>query len=275
MQLPNKKCMMNREGHEVDEMHEITSTNNQQVKDWKKLLTRRDREKKKRYLVEGFHLVEEAIKYKKDDVVQIMIREDILPTFAFMELGLEADDLIVLSKEVAREISDTETSQGIYAELKMEKLTFPSEITGPFLLLDAVQDPGNVGTMIRTADAAGFQGVFLGKGTVDLYNSKTMRAAQGSHFHLDIYEGTLEDFILRFKKENYPVLGTVLNLEAASYKEVSFDTPFALIVGNEGSGIRPELLGFIDQNIYIPMKGQTESLNVAIAASILMFHLNE
>lgn len=255
-------------------MREIESTNNQQVKDWKKLLTRREREKKHRYLVEGYHLVEEALQYKPNDVVQIMVREDVLEDEAFKALDLDEDSLIVLAKDVAKEISDTETSQGIYAEIEMKKFSDPKAIDGPFLLLDSVQDPGNVGAMIRSADAAGFQGVFLGKGTVDLYNSKTMRAAQGSHFHLEIYEGILEDFIIHFKKKRYPVVGTALNLEAASYKEVQFDTPFALIVGNEGAGIRDELLGFIDQNIYIPMKGQTESLNVSIAASILMFQLN-
>lgn len=255
-------------------MRGIESINNQQVKDWKKLLTRREREKKHRYLVEGYHLVEEAIQYKPEEIVQIMVREDILEEEDFKDLGLDEDQLIVLSENVAKEISDTETSQGIYAEIKMNKISDPKEINGPFLLLDAVQDPGNVGAMIRTADAAGFQGVFLGKGTVDLYNSKTMRAAQGSHFHLEIYEGVLEDFIINFKKKRYPVVGTALNLEAVSYKEIQFETPFALIVGNEGAGIRDELLGFIDQNIYIPMKGQTESLNVSIAASILMFQLN-
>src|SRR5699024_107728 len=125
---------------------------------------------------------------------------------------------------------------------------------------------------IRSADAAGFQGVFLGKGTVDLYNAKTLRSAQGSHFHLEIYEGDLKDFITTFKEEGYPVLGTALNEKAVSYKEIYVDTPFSLIVGNGGSGMKSEIISMIDQNMFIPMVGQAESLNVAIAASILMFH---
>lgn len=254
-----------------DKMREITSTNNQQIKDWKKLLTRRAREKKNRYLIEGFHLIEEALQYKNEAIVEIIVREDILDDPEFIELAIEDDRLTVISEEIAEKISDTETNQGIFAELKIKKETFPNEIKQPFLLLDGVQDPGNVGTMIRTAAAAGFQGVFLGAGTVDLYNSKTLRSAQGSHFHLEIYEGPLEEFILKFKKNNLPVLGTALNLEAQSYKDVTLKTPFALMVGNEGAGIRDELLGLIDTNVYIPMKGNTESLNVAIAASILMF----
>ena len=255
-------------------MHQITSINNQQVKDWKKLLTRREREKKERYLLEGYHLIEEALQYKAEDIVNIMVREDILEESAFTELSIPFERITIISEEVAEEISDTETNQGIFAELQIQKVTFLEEVNGAFLLLDAVQDPGNVGTMIRTADAAGFQGVFLGNGTVDLYNSKTLRSAQGSHFHLEIYEGALEEFMIEFKTKSFPILGTVLNLEAKPYKEVHMDGPFALVVGNEGAGIRPELLGLLDSNIYIPIKGQAESLNVAIAASILMFHLN-
>ncbi len=255
-------------------MHQITSINNQQVKDWKKLLTRREREKKNRYLIEGYHLLEEALQYKAAEILNIMVREDVVEEPAFTDLPIDSEQVTVVSEEVAEEISDTETNQGVFAELKIQKVSFPKEVEGAFLLLDAVQDPGNVGTMIRTADAAGFQGVFLGNGTVDLYNSKTLRAAQGSHFHLEIYEGALEEFMIEFKAKEFPILGTVLNLEAEPYKEVQMDGPFALVVGNEGAGIRPELLGFLDSNIYIPIKGQAESLNVAIAASILMFHLN-
>jgi len=255
-------------------VHQITSTNNQRVKDWKKLQTRKGREKSRSYLIEGFHLVEEALDFKKNDILEIIVRDDIVDTNDFIHLSVDKERLTVVSKEIAADISDMETNQGIFAEVELNKESTPNTINGPFLLLDAVQDPGNVGTMIRTADAAGFQGVFLGKGTVDLYNPKTIRSTQGSHFHLDIYEGKIEEFILNFNDSNYLVLGTALNEEAVSYKEVAVDSPFALIVGNEGAGIRPEILQTTDQNIYIPIKGQAESLNVAIAASILMFYLN-
>jgi len=228
--------------------------------------------KQQSYLIEGFHLVEEALKYKKDEITNIIIREDLLEEENFLSLNLEEDQIIVVSLNVAEEISETQTNQGIFAELMITSYDFPKEVQGPILLLDAVQDPGNVGTMIRSADAAGFQGVFLGKGTVDLYNAKTLRSAQGSHFHLEIYEGDLKDFITTFKEEGYPVLGTALNEKAVSYKEIYVDTPFSLIVGNEGSGMKSEIISMIDQNIFIPMVGQAESLNVAIAASILMFH---
>lgn len=255
-------------------MSEITSINNPHVKNWRKLLTRKGRKKSNSYLIEGFHLVEEAIQFKKDAIQHIIAREDIVHEEEFLRLKIDDQKLIKVSTQVADELSDTETSQGIFAVLKIEQPILPEKVTAPFLLLDAVQDPGNVGTMIRTADAAGFQGVILGKGTVDLYNSKTLRSAQGSHFHLEVYEGVLEDYISEFKEQNISVYGTALNEEAESYKNIQNEAPFALIVGNEGAGIREDLMPLIDQNIYIPMKGQAESLNVAIAASILMFYLN-
>lgn len=256
----------------MKKLFQITSVNNPQVKKWKKLSLKKERVKQQSYLIEGFHLVEEALKYKKDELTNVIVREDLLEEEDFLNLNLDSDQIIVVNLIVAEEISETQTNQGIFAELAITANDFPKEIEGPILLLDAVQDPGNVGTMIRSADAAGFQGVFLGKGTVDLYNAKTLRSAQGSHFHLEIYEGELKDFIPAFKEEGYPVFGTALNEEAVSYKEVYVDTPFSLVVGNEGSGMNNEIVSMIDQNIFIPMIGQAESLNVAIAASILMFH---
>lgn len=253
-------------------LFQITSVNNPQVKKWKKLNLKKERKKQQSYLLEGFHLVEEALKYKKEEIIHVIVREDLLEEEDFLNLNLDKKQIIVISLNVAEEISETQTNQGIFAELTIAEHTFPKKVEGPILLLDAVQDPGNVGTMIRSADAAGFQGVFFGKGTVDLYNSKTLRSAQGSHFHLEVYEGDLKEFIKTFKKEGYPVFGTALNKEAISYKDVYIDTPFALVVGNEGSGMNEEIISMIDQNIFIPMVGHAESLNVAIAASILMFH---
>lgn len=256
-------------------MADISSTSNVSIKNWKKLHTRKERKKTNRYIVEGFHLVEEALKYKKDDILNIVIREDLIHTEEVDILSIDKNVSVTVTENVAQALSDTETNQGIFAILKMSTSSSLSTIEAPFLMIDAVQDPGNVGTMIRSADAAGFQGVILGKGTVDLYNSKTLRSAQGSQFHIEVYEGNLEDYIMDFKQNEIPVFGTALNEKAESYKNIAVDTPFALVVGNEGSGINDDILALTDQNIYIPMKGQAESLNVAIAASILMFHLYE
>lgn len=255
-------------------MIDIISINNQQIKDWKKLHTRKERKKTNTYLVEGFHLVEEVLNYEREAIQQLIVREDILTNDAYLALRMHPRKVTTVSVQVAAELSETGTNQGIFAVVSIAPSDYPELIDGPFLLLDAVQDPGNVGTMIRTADAAGFQGVVLGKGTVDLYNSKTLRSAQGSHFHIEVYDGELSEFISRLKEQKVKIYGTALNEEAESYKTIEEDGLFALMVGNEGAGISYDMMGLVDQNIYIPMKGQSESLNVAIAASIIMFHLN-
>lgn len=254
-------------------MADITSTQNSKVKKWKKLHTKRERNKTKTYIIEGFHLVEEAINFNKENILHILITEELMDSEEMNALDLKNLDIISITSNVADELAETETNQGIFAILNIKENTSFSEIKAPFLMFDAVQDPGNVGTMIRTADAAGFQGVIFGEGTVDLYNAKTIRSAQGSHFHLEVFEGTLEDYIYHFKVQGAKVFGTALNEEAESYKNIDITGPFALIVGNEGAGMHKEILELVDQNIYIPMKGQSESLNVAIAASIMMFHL--
>lgn len=250
-------------------MEIIESIKNKRIKEWKKLLKTRGRKKANRYLIEGVHLVEEALK-SEAWIEQIIVREDVWETEWRTE---KTDQVLLVTDEVSKELSDTETSQGVFAVIQIEEKNVLETIEGPYLLLDAVQDPGNVGTMIRSADAAGFKGVILGEGTVDAYNPKTLRSAQGSHFHIQLIEEPIEEAIKRFQQQKLNVYGTALDERAESYVGKHFSEPFALIVGNEGAGVRPGILDYTDANFYIPIKGEAESLNVSIAASILMFSL--
>ena len=249
-------------------MNRIESTQNNQVKEWKKLLTRKGRKKQNKYIIEGEHLVEEAIKAGAP-IETILVRED--KWSAYSEYDEELT--ILISEEISLLLTDTVTDQGVFAVLKMDEEQ--EKITGnkPVLLLDEVQDPGNLGTLIRSADAAGFEGVIIGKGSVDLYNSKALRSAQGSHFHLTVLHDDLSVWIERFKAKEMAVYGTALDERAVSYHQIKPADTFALIVGNEGNGVDPKILETTTENLYIPIKGQAESLNVAIAASILMFTL--
>ncbi|ASS98604.1 MULTISPECIES: TrmH family RNA methyltransferase [Geobacillus] len=246
-------------------MKRIESPKNARVKQWKKLLTKKGRDETGLFLLEGFHLVEEAIKSNAPLVELIVDERTAIPP------GWDASvPVVIVTEAVMKTISSTETPQGIAAVCRK----LPAELEGvkTALLIDAVQDPGNLGTMIRTADAAGIDAVILGEGCADLYNPKVVRATQGSLFHLPVVNGDLAQWIARFKEQGIPVYGTALE-KAVDYRTVPLSSSFALLVGNEGSGIRPELLGLTTENVYIPIYGQAESLNVAVAAGILLYSL--
>ncbi|KKK38307.1 RNA methyltransferase [Mesobacillus campisalis] len=247
-------------------MKHIQSAANPQVKQWKKLLARKERDKSKLFLIEGFHLVEEALKHDAD-IETIIISEN-----AEMPPGLDYGSVPVISvtEEIASALADTETTQGIFAVCRQPQDAGQQGET--YLLIDSVQDPGNLGTMIRTADAAGIDSVIVGSGSVDIYNPKVLRAAQGSHFHLPVIRGSLEEWIDKLDTHNIPVYGTALE-GASPYSESPAGGPFALLVGNEGSGVNPELLAKTAKNLYIPIHGKSESLNVAVAAGILLYYL--
>lgn len=248
-------------------MKRIESNKNPQVKQWKKLHTKKERDKSRTFMIEGFHLVEEAL---KSDVV---IQELIISETTDIPSGWNVDDLsiTIVTEKIMQEISDTDTSQGVAAVCEQYSVNEGGKFSR-LLLIDAVQDPGNLGTMIRTADAAGIDAVIIGEGSVDVYNSKVIRSTQGSIFHIPIIKENLHDTILKLKQNEIKVYGTSLK-NAVDYKQASVGNSFALIVGNEGNGVESDLLEKTDQNLYIPIFGRSESLNVAVAAGILLYHL--
>jgi RNA methyltransferase, TrmH family len=248
----------------------VQSAKNPQVKQWKKLHTKKERERSGTYMIEGFHLVEEALKYK-GIVKEVLVNEGVdLPSV----WNMDNVSVTVLSEDAAKAVSATETSQGVFA-VCIQPGEAEFQLKGKtFLMLDEVQDPGNLGTIIRTADAAGIDVIILGEGTADLYNPKVLRSAQGSHFHLPIIKGSLEEWINQLKHEGIPVYGTALE-NSVEFHKVSSTESFGLILGNEGNGVSPSILSATDQNLYVPIYGKAESLNVAMAAGILMYHLKK
>ncbi len=248
-------------------MKDIQSDQNATYKDWKRLLQKKGREKLSQYLIEGPHLLEEAL--KTDQVVAVILDETTESPYAETR---DKPPLFRLSKELFRSLSETETPQGVLAVIQFKKIELDWS-KGRFLLIDAVQDPGNLGTMIRTADAAGFDAIVLGKGTVDPFNPKTLRSAQGSHFHQPIIQESLEETVNRLKSHKIPILGT--SLEGTSILETSVPQSqnVALIMGNEGAGVREALLSEVETLVKIPLYGQAESLNVAVATGILAYWL--
>ncbi|WP_099221444.1 TrmH family RNA methyltransferase [Listeria costaricensis] len=250
-------------------MEIIQSTKNERIKQLRKLQMKKEREATGTYLIEGFHLVEEAL--KQDGLVQELLA---LPEIDLQEAPFDqATKITRISREVAHFISETKSEQGIFAVVKMTEPSIMMLNGKKLLLVDRVQDPGNIGTLIRTADAAGYDAVVLGAGSADLYNPKVIRSAQGSHFHLPVLSGNLHEWVEQLKEEDVPVYGAILDQEARSFEELPKQTTLALMVGNEGQGIDPELIRKVTAGVYIPIYGASESLNVGVAAGILMYGL--
>jgi TrmH family RNA methyltransferase len=253
-------------------MEKITSKANNRIKGWAKLATKKGRETSGTYLLDGWHLVQEAINHSAKFRAIIVTEEKLAEHEADFPAGVP---VFVVPDDIAKVIGDTVTPQGIFAEITLPNKTFsPSYVhDGAWLLLDKIQDPGNIGTMVRTADAAGFKGVVLGAGSADAFGPKVVRAMQGSQFHLEVLQGDLVEWTKALQDNGISVYGSLLNPEAKSLRDMDREDNFGLIMGNEGQGMSDVLAAATSANLYIPIEGQAESLNVAVAAGILMFGL--
>ncbi|MFT8318583.1 MAG: RNA methyltransferase [Sporolactobacillus sp.] len=247
----------------------MVSMQNEKVKLWKKLKQRKYRERERLYLLEGPHLVQEALFSSPHLVAVILVDEAVhLPKDWPLDGSIE---VYQVTHKIFTELSQTETPQGfiavchmVHPQLELKK--------GEYLLVDGVQDPGNLGTLIRTADAFGLKAVFLGDGCVDGYNGKTLRSAQGSHFHLPVVHRNLFELAAEMKEKGIPLYGSSLKGQNMTTVPVR-DSAFGLVVGNEGNGASPELLAEMDEEVKIPMEGRAESMNVAVASGILLYWL--
>ena len=237
----------------------ITSLTNQEVKYLDKLKQRKYRELENKFLVEGEHLVEEAI--KKNVLEKIIVLENTEFNFNYPK--------IEVCEEVMKKISSLDTPPNIIGLCKMLEET---EIKDKVLILDMIQDPGNLGTIIRSAVAFNIDTIILSENTVDLYNPKVIRSTQGMLFHINIIKGNIVDKINELKNRNIPIYTTNVE-DGENIKDIEEFDKFALIVGNEGNGVRSEIASLADKNIYIKMNSIVESLNVAVATSILLYEL--
>ena len=243
----------------------ITSKANSVVKNAKKLHQKKYR--KSAYLIEGWHLFEEAVQ------AGVTI-EKIFALESYREQLAAFPQTVWVPEDILLDLADSQTPQGIVAVVQKEEVGQTDFSQGKFLFLEDVQDPGNVGTIIRTADAAGFTGVIVSEKSADIYSLKTLRSMQGSHFHLPIYRMSSQALLEKAKKAGISVLATTLSKDSVDYRELPPIENFVLVMGNEGQGISSLMAESADQLVHISMKGQAESLNVAVAAGILIFHLS-
>lgn len=246
-------------------MEQITSAQNAKVKQANKLKKKKERDKTGLLLVEGTHLIEEAVKSRLT-VKQLFVVEPERFDAALIDAAEEAYHI---NFKVAETLSGTVTPQGIFAVIEKPDVASKVSEAKQVLLLDRIQDPGNLGTLIRTADAAALDLIVLSPGTADAYQDKVLRSSQGSVFHLPIVTQALPEFIESFEGSIY---GTALE-DAVNFNEEAAQEKFALLLGNEGQGVDPELLAHTTKRLTIPMYGDAESLNVAIAGSILIYKL--
>lgn len=239
----------------------IESLDNKKIKELRKLKEKKYRDREKKYLVEGIHLVLEA--YKKGDLLEIILGEN-------EEVDIPISKIYV-SNQILKLLSALETPYKVMGVCKYSKENV--ELGNKILILDGVQDPGNLGTIIRSSVAFNINTIVLSNTCVDLYNSKVIRACQGMNFHINIIRKNLVDFITNLKENNYYILGTNVN-NGSDLKSISNLSKYAIIMGNEGNGVSKEIQDMCDRNIYIKMNYKCESLNVAVATSIILYELD-
>ena len=241
----------------------ITSLENEKIKNYSKLKEKKYRDITNTFIVEGFHLVQEA--FKRGIIVEIISLEDVFIPFD--------NPVTLVTKEVMKKLTMLDSQIDIIAICN--KITPRMELGNKILILDQIQDPGNLGTIIRSSKAFGVDSILLGEGSVDLYNSKVLRSTQGVIFHINIVTCDLCDKINELKKNGYPILVTnVLDGEDIRKIDNNIKDKYALIMGNEGNGVSMEISQLADKKIFIDMDSDVESLNVAIATSILLYELN-
>ena len=237
----------------------IESINNEKIKRYSKLLQKKYRDEENFYIVSTDHLVKEALKH--NIVVDIFLLD-----------GCKNDygKVTYVTESVMRKLTSLKTLPNVVAVVKK---TPEKEIKGNVIMLDGLQDPGNVGTIIRSVVAFNFDTIIVGKNTVDIYNEKVLRASEGMIYNVNIIKSDLIDSIMDLKLKGYKILGTKVDngkrIEDINHENIAF------IVGNEGNGISEDVLNLCDDYIYIPMNKLCESLNVGIASSIIMYEISK
>ena len=252
-------------------MQTITSMQNPQALFWRGLKTRVARQEAGLFWVEGVKMVSEALALpgRMKALLVDMERQD-----AFHDMIERAScPVYAVSPHILGAVCDTKTPQGVAALVTLPE-DVPLQHLGPLLVaLDGVQDPGNVGTILRTADAAGFSGALLSEACADLYSPKCLRATMGSIFRLPaLCPPDLPDALAQLKVAGYSIISGELN-GAPFYERAGLGSRLCLVIGSEGSGVSPEVSDLATHRLTLPMRGGAESLNAAVAAGIMMYDL--
>ena len=249
-------------------IYQLKSTQNEKFKYFKSLNSKKDRIKNSQYIVEGIKSVQDAIS-AQENICYIIVSESFYSDISF-PYPLDVD-IYIITDSMLSTISTTKNPQGIIAILKIKTEELVLDINIPYIYCDRIQDPGNLGTIIRTADAAGFGGIILSPDCVDLYNPKTVRASMGSFFHIKKFEMITIKELANFKNDGFMIYTSTLSDNTIEYTDSDMTKPFILVVGNEANGVCADIIEISDVTIKIPIDGRAESLNAAVASSIMMY----
>ncbi len=252
-------------------IHIIQSPHNRFVKHWKKLRKSKGRKESQSFLIEGEHLLQEAIS-SNVTIDKLVVEKEKWSRFqSRFDFDQIDSPIYLLPSALFSSLMETKTPQGIAAAVRFPEWEEPEQLTGmTYVLLDEIQDPGNLGTIIRTAEATNVDAIWLGNGSVDPTNPKVVRSAMGSSFRLSILSGDFGQLIPHMQKEGIQVISTSPRA-TKNYFQFRYAKRVAFLLGNEGRGINREWRKLVDDEVMIPMYGQTESLNVSITASILLY----
>ncbi len=254
-------------------MQLITSKDNEIIKNIKKLKEKKYRDEKKEYIIEGIKLIEEAIT-ENAKIKMIIVCEECLKNEAIEQkllYQIAKYNCIYVNEKVFTSITDVKNPQGMLAVIEMENgeevINYNDDV---IFVLDGIQDPGNLGTILRTIDSAGISQVIVSKDTVDAYNPKVVRSTMGAIFRVKVIES--QDIIRtmkNIKKHKYEILVTSLEATDNIY-DIDY-TKKMIVIGNEANGVSKAVMDIADEKIKIPMLGKTESLNAAVATSIIAY----
>ena len=245
----------------------INTTKNKKYKFIKSLQQKKTRLSEGLFVVEGTKSVNDVIG-SEYEIHMIAMSESYYNENN--NLYFDCGDVITVNDALFDGLCDTKTPQGILAVVKMRDNVIEYDRNELYIYCDNVSDPGNLGTIIRTADAAGFKGVMLSCGCTDPYNPKCVRSSMGSFFNIDIYENISYDFLSDLSLNGTNLYCGALESDSIIYTETDFRKPCIIVVGNEANGVSADLLK-ICQHIIIPIYGKAESLNVGVASAILMY----
>lgn len=254
-------------------MQVITSKDNEIIKDIRKLKEKKYRNLDGKYIIEGIKIIEEAIQ-EKANIDTIVICEDCVRNGeieAKLLYEIAKYNCIYVTEKIYNMITDTQTPQGILAVInKQEKdrnINFEEDL---IVVLDGIQDPGNLGTILRTIDSVGLTQVIVSKNTTDAYNPKVVRSTMGAIFRINIIEAeNLVQTIKEIKKHKFKVLVTSLETQDNFY-DVTLNKN-VIVIGNEANGVSKEVLEIADTKVKIPMLGKTESLNASVATGVMLY----